>query len=39
MIRVNSVHPTTVGTDMVQKDAMYALFALGWRSRTAPGDG
>jgi SDR family mycofactocin-dependent oxidoreductase len=27
MIRVNSVHPTTVDTDMVQNDAMYALFA------------
>jgi hypothetical protein len=29
MIRVNSVHPTTVDTDMVQNDAMYALFAPG----------
>jgi (+)-trans-carveol dehydrogenase len=27
MIRVNSVHTTTVDTDMVQNDAMYALFA------------
>jgi (+)-trans-carveol dehydrogenase len=27
MIRVNSVHPTTVDTDMVQNDATYALFA------------
>ena len=25
MIRVNSVHPTTVDTDMVQNDAMCAL--------------
>jgi SDR family mycofactocin-dependent oxidoreductase len=27
MIRVNSVHPTSVNTDMVQNPAMYALFA------------
>jgi SDR family mycofactocin-dependent oxidoreductase len=27
MIRVNSVHPTTVNTDMVQNAATYALFA------------
>jgi NAD(P)-dependent dehydrogenase (short-subunit alcohol dehydrogenase family) len=27
MIRVNSVYPTTVDTDMVQNDATYALFA------------
>jgi SDR family mycofactocin-dependent oxidoreductase len=27
MIRVNSVHPTTVNTDMVQNSAVYALFA------------
>ena len=26
MIRVNSVHPTTVDTDMVQNDAIYRLF-------------
>ena len=27
MIRVNSVHPTVVNTDMVQNSATYALFA------------
>jgi SDR family mycofactocin-dependent oxidoreductase len=27
MIRVNSVHPTTVNTDMIQNPATYALFA------------
>jgi SDR family mycofactocin-dependent oxidoreductase len=27
MIRVNSVHPTTVNTDMIQNAATYALFA------------
>jgi SDR family mycofactocin-dependent oxidoreductase len=27
MIRVNSVHPTSVNTDMVQNAALYALFA------------
>ncbi|MDQ2662150.1 MAG: mycofactocin-coupled SDR family oxidoreductase [Actinomycetota bacterium] len=27
MIRVNSVHPTTVDTDMIQNDTIYALFA------------
>jgi (+)-trans-carveol dehydrogenase len=27
MIRVNSVHPTSVNTDMIQIDATYALFA------------
>jgi SDR family mycofactocin-dependent oxidoreductase len=27
MIRVNSVHPTSVNTDMIQNDATYALFA------------
>ncbi|GAA4372889.1 mycofactocin-coupled SDR family oxidoreductase [Agromyces bauzanensis] len=27
MIRVNTVHPTSVDTDMVQNEAMYALFA------------
>jgi (+)-trans-carveol dehydrogenase len=27
MIRVNSVHPTTVDTDMIQNTAMYDLFA------------
>jgi (+)-trans-carveol dehydrogenase len=27
MIRVNSVHPTNVNTDMIQNDATYALFA------------
>jgi SDR family mycofactocin-dependent oxidoreductase len=27
MIRVNSVHPTTVDTDMIQNSAMYELFA------------
>jgi (+)-trans-carveol dehydrogenase len=26
MIRVNSVHPTTVNTDMIQNDAVYQLF-------------
>jgi (+)-trans-carveol dehydrogenase/(-)-trans-carveol dehydrogenase len=26
MIRVNSIHPTTVDTDMVQNDAIYRLF-------------
>jgi SDR family mycofactocin-dependent oxidoreductase len=26
-IRVNSVHPTTVDTDMIHNDALYALFA------------
>ncbi len=26
-IRVNSVHPTSVDTDMIQNDALYALFA------------
>lgn len=25
-IRVNTIHPTTVGTDMVRNDAMFALF-------------
>jgi (+)-trans-carveol dehydrogenase len=27
MIRVNSVHPTSVNTDMIQNDALYRLFA------------
>jgi (+)-trans-carveol dehydrogenase len=27
MIRVNSVHPTTVNTDMIQNSATYELFA------------
>ncbi|HEX6364827.1 MAG TPA: mycofactocin-coupled SDR family oxidoreductase [Agromyces sp.] len=27
MIRVNSVHPTTVDTDMIQNDTIYELFA------------
>ncbi len=27
MIRVNSVHPTSVNTDMIQNDATYRLFA------------
>ncbi|MEV1129133.1 mycofactocin-coupled SDR family oxidoreductase [Agromyces sp. NPDC049794] len=27
MIRVNSVHPTSVDTDMIQNDVIYALFA------------
>lgn len=27
MIRVNTVHPTSVDTDMIQNDALYALFA------------
>ena len=27
MIRVNSVHPTSVDTDMIQNAATYALFA------------
>jgi len=27
MIRVNSVHPTSVDTDMIQNDSLYALFA------------
>ena len=27
MIRVNSVHPTSVDTDMIQNEAIYALFA------------
>jgi len=27
MIRVNSVHPTSVNTDMIQNAATYALFA------------
>lgn len=27
LIRVNSVHPTSVDTDMIQNDALYALFA------------
>jgi (+)-trans-carveol dehydrogenase len=27
MIRVNSVHPTSVNTDMVHNDATYRLFA------------
>ena len=36
MIRVNTVHPTTVDTDMVQNAAMYSLFApdLAERDRT-----
>jgi SDR family mycofactocin-dependent oxidoreductase len=27
MIRVNSIHPTSVNTDMIQNDALYGLFA------------
>ena len=38
MIRVNSVHPTTVNTDMIQNAATYELFASGpARGRAHPG--
>ena len=47
MIRVNTVHPTSVDTDMIQNECLYALFApdlpsrgthAGGRRRSIQGD-